>query len=649
MKKYFSNIRTLAALLMAGAAFAACSSSDDSINEPRPATPVGEQVYKLTIKASNGNDATRALSLDGSGKLSASWTVGDVLSVSKDGTPLTSTLECTVANGDEATFTGTIQGTVSPDDNLTLTYHPVTGYSAFGNQDGTLSGNTNSAENYDIATAVVTVESVDGENNISIKETTVDFTTQSAMMKLTLTSDGTTAINATSLTVSAASVDVFTLTIPEATYTANGDGILYFALPSVANMASRLAAELSIPEETATTMLASATITFTASEGAATYTATKSGYPFAGGTYYRSTLTMAKTSVNLSKLAGAYTAQDGDVLTGTLDGNSQPYKVTIASGATVTLNNLTINGVHNNKYSWAGLTCEGNATIILAEGSTNSVTGFYRSRPGIEAGPTGTTLIIKGTGKLIASSQSGGSGNGPGIGSDLKGTCGNIEIQGGDITAKIGNTLGTSAGIGSSMGGTCGNITISGGTVAATGGRQSAGIGSGSYGHCGNITIRGGTVIATGGTQAGGIGSGGGTSLGGSTCGNITISGGTVTASSSTAGTGIGVGYGTSRGTSVCGDIIISGGSVTATGKRSGIGTGSQYCECGSITITSDAASVVATRGQSDVSHIGAGGSTGITCGTVTIDGVVNATTESSFTHFASTVSGNTWTLTKTE
>ena len=41
---------------------------------------------------------------------------------------------------------------------------------------------------------------------------------------------------------------------------------------------------------------------------------------------------------------------------------------------------------------------------------------------------------------------------------------------------------------------------------------------------------------------------------------------------------------------------------------------------------------------------IGAGNSG--TCGTVTIDGVANATTSSTFTNFNSSVSGNTWTLT---
>ena len=46
MKKYFSNIFALAALLMAGAAFTACSSDDNSIEQP--ANPVGEKTYTLT-------------------------------------------------------------------------------------------------------------------------------------------------------------------------------------------------------------------------------------------------------------------------------------------------------------------------------------------------------------------------------------------------------------------------------------------------------------------------------------------------------------------------------------------------------------------------------------------------------------------------
>ena len=64
MKKIFTNILTLAALLITGVAFTACSSSDDSIVEQQPANP-GEQVYTLTIKASkDGSATTRALKLE---------------------------------------------------------------------------------------------------------------------------------------------------------------------------------------------------------------------------------------------------------------------------------------------------------------------------------------------------------------------------------------------------------------------------------------------------------------------------------------------------------------------------------------------------------------------------------------------------------
>ena len=44
----------------------------------------------------------------------------------------------------------------------------------------------------------------------------------------------------------------------------------------------------------------------------------------------------------------------------TLEGKSQPYKISIADGATVTLSDATINGVDNQAYEWAGITCLGN-------------------------------------------------------------------------------------------------------------------------------------------------------------------------------------------------------------------------------------------------------------------------------------------------
>ena len=258
----------------------------------------------------------------------------------------------------------------------------------------------------------------------------------------------------------------------------------------------------------------------------------------------------APPATYLSTINANYTASDGETLTGTLASN---VKISIADGATVALNNVNINGTNSADYKWAGITCEGDATIILS--GTNTVKGFYAHYPGIQAA-AGKTLIIKSIGSLTASSNGYGAGIGGGIGV----ACGNIEIQGGTITATGGIYA---AGIGGDFDATCGNITISGGTVTATGGEQAAGIGGGRRGvsdasSCGNILISGGTVTATGGEEAAGIGGGRGNSNTGlSSCGTITITTG-VTKVTATKGSGapnsIGAGY---YGT--CGTVTIGG------------------------------------------------------------------------------------------
>lgn len=280
--------------------------------------------------------------------------------------------------------------------------------------------------------------------------------------------------------------------------------------------------------------------------------------------------------------------QDGVTLTGTLSAN---VKISIANGAAVRLKGVTINGTNDNSYQWAGLTCEGNATIVLADGSTNSVIGFNDGNPGISV-PSGKTLIIKGesagTGKLNASGQGHGAGIGGGHGQMRD--CGNIEIQGGVINATGG---GEGAGIGSGGDNTyCGTITISGGTVTATGGNSGAGIGSGGEkSTCGNIVILGGIIKATGGAYAAGIGSGNHSS---------------------------------------CDNITISGGAVEATGGQhaAGIG-GGQLSTCGNITISKSTDFVKATKGSEASYSIGAGLSG--TCGTVTVCGVVGAIEEDTY------------------
>ncbi len=316
--------------------------------------------------------------------------------------------------------------------------------------------------------------------------------------------------------------------------------------------------------------------------------------------------------VYLDWLTSDYEATNGQTLKGKLGAN---VKISIADDATVTLDGVTINGVNNDNYAWAGLNCVGDATIILKDGTTNTVKGFYEVYPGIQPAE-GYTLTIKGgaagTGKLTASSN----GVGAGIGGGYDIPCGNIEIQGGDITANGGPIA---AGIGSGSGesaANCGTITITGGTVTATGGEQAAGIGSGFYeASCGAITITGGTVMANGGVNAAGIGSGYYAS-----CGDITIYGGTVSATGGERAAGIGSGNDHAS----CGDITIYGGTVSATGGEwaAGIGSGNNSASCGTITITTGVTQVTATKGKDAPDSIGKGHDFS-TCDKVTIGGVV--------------------------
>ena len=222
-------------------------------------------------------------------------------------------------------------------------------------------------------------------------------------------------------------------------------------------------------------------------------------------------LTRTILSGDLSKLTSDATMTDGTVLTGTLSGR---HKITIADGATVTLKDVGINrsGDSNASSKWAGITCEGDATIILEGEST--VKALNREYSGIFV-PVGKTLTICGDGSLAVT---GGGLYGAGIGGHYTANSGNVVIESGTVNATGG---GFSAGIGGSINRTCGDITINGGTVTAAGAAGGAGIGGGNNGDCGNITINGGTVTATGSDGAAGIGSGND-----GNCGYITIGAG---------------------------------------------------------------------------------------------------------------------------
>ena len=383
----------------------------------------------------------------------------------------------------------------------------------YTNQKGTLE---DISANFDYAFAEIPISDYDFRNqDVLVLTDDVVFTNQQAIAKFSFVDENGNALNVTGLTVSTITQSFSaTLTAPCAD--------VYMALPSIQNT----------------------NVTLTATANGAEYKTTLKKQSFKRGKYYPMSLTIERKSsskIDLSKLTSHITLMDGDELTGTLDGTTQRVKLTIADGATVTLNDAQILGhdFDQNKDQWAGITCAGNATIILK--GTNQVVTFNRSRAAIQAGPVGSTLTIKGDGNLTVGRTEHHNCTAA-IGASYSIPCGNIVIEGGNITA----TAGDGSGIGCCSKGSCGDITITGGNITSTT-YHGAGIGSGLDGSCGDITITGGSITAFG---AGGAGIG---SSSNSSCGDITITGGTIFAQGSDGQTGIG-----SANMGSCGNITIS-------------------------------------------------------------------------------------------
>ena len=487
MKDY--NIKSLAAALMLVAALAGCTDKN-LVEEPKQTA--GEKTYTMTVTATKGDgedDAlsralaeagdTRALSLSDDGKtLNATWTKDDVVTVYNvtKGADLGGTLTAQ-SSGASTTLEGTLTGDISVGDELTLKFLSPD----YDGQDGTLKY---IAAHCDYAEATVTVASTDGG---SITTTgTATFENQQAIVKFTLLDKADNSTAWAYQLIICDGTNVYTVTSRNNL----GKGC-YVALPNISDK----------------------TITLLANDRDECYTYQKSGVTFANGQYYEITVKMNKTTwYKLWMVTEDMTAINGDVLNGKL---SSSRKISIADGATVVLDGVVLDGGPD---MWAGITCLGDATIIL--NGDNTVRGFHDEYPGIYV-PEGKTLTILGNGSLTAT----GGKRAAGIGSGYKGSCGNITITGGTVTATGGEWA---AGIGSDKYASCGNITITGGTITATGGEWAAGIGSGNYGSCGNITITDGvtSVTATKGDKApNSIGYG---DYG--TCGTVTI-GGAVTES----------------------------------------------------------------------------------------------------------------------
>ena len=534
----------------------ACSSEDDFASDGKTASTqaIANKGYALpvTVNATRGDGATRATYNESTGKLA--FSAGDKLSVAglRNGVgffagmlnyvPSTGKFSGTIYTQNE--WTGTAISLLLHPDVLSVNLLPA-GYESYGylsisntNTDALYDDSFHTNTNYTLATSKATAveqfsyEHVGGRNGYS---SGFGFVLRPLNAILNFTVTGLDASTSVDVSLTGGNVLLtggdYNIT---GTVTTDASGTATFA----AGVYLGIYGEEDLNN-------------FSLNVGGRPITLVTESTPLTAGKIYNINRA-APPATYLSTINANYTASDGETLTGTLGAN---VKISIADGATVALNNVTINGTNDSNYKWAGITCEGDATIILS--GTNTVKGFFAHYPGIQAA-AGKTLTIKGIGSLTASSN----GNGAGIGGGFGVACGNIEIQGGTITATGGECA---AGIGGDFDATCGNITISGGTVTATGGGQAAGIGGGRRGvsdasSCGNILISGGTVTATGGEDAAGIGGGRGnnknTEL--SSCGTITITTGvtkvTATKGSGAAPNSIGAGY-----FGTCGTVTIGG------------------------------------------------------------------------------------------
>lgn len=149
-----------------------------SKEEVSPLPPVQEEVKTYTLTVEAGKESTKALSLDESGTLKATWAVGEEVKVYKN-------MDClgtltAQSSGSSTTLRGTITGDISVGTKLSLDFLS----SNYTNQDGTLTGNPTSIDKVcDYSTATVKVTSIDGS---TVTTESATFSNWQAIVKFSL-------------------------------------------------------------------------------------------------------------------------------------------------------------------------------------------------------------------------------------------------------------------------------------------------------------------------------------------------------------------------------------------------------------------------------------------------------------------------------
>ncbi|MBR6194360.1 MAG: hypothetical protein IKQ58_02705 [Prevotella sp.] len=280
MKTQTKLMSALSVMLMAGAVLTACSSESD--------TPEPVKTFYMTVDATKkvSEDmvrATRALSLDGS-TLNVAWATTEhvyvqdtLISYPSDTFWFQGSIQPQTA-GTTTRLNGAVslpEGWVIPIDEAIGTPHTLTlqfprpGTPDYTGQTGTLA---DIAAKYDYAIATDVRFDIKDDHIEGV--TTATFVNQQAIVRFNLIdkADGTTKLNPTALTVNYGTKSIELTSIPASTYTANGDGVVFVAIPGFDNQ----------------------DVALTATLGSDTYTFTKKNVTFANGQYYEINVKMKK-------------------------------------------------------------------------------------------------------------------------------------------------------------------------------------------------------------------------------------------------------------------------------------------------------------------------------------------------------------------
>ena len=143
--------------------------------------PEMQQTYTLSVTA--GKADTKALNIDDSGALKATWAEGETVQVYRGGMASLGTLTAQ-SSGQSTTLSGTVSGSFAVDNTLRLEFLS----SNYTSQNGLLNEDDASIEKTcDYATAEVKILSIDG-NTITTENAT--FVNRQAIMKFTLKQGG---------------------------------------------------------------------------------------------------------------------------------------------------------------------------------------------------------------------------------------------------------------------------------------------------------------------------------------------------------------------------------------------------------------------------------------------------------------------------